>query len=463
LRAASHVSSDLTLEFVSVVSDALQSVPWVEEEVADLRRKVGVTLVEVPGRPNTCVSVLEQGERTLTTYNDTSVSGALSQADVFSQVLRRLVRGRIAYFTSIFGDAAIEDVRSLILAVRAANDRVIVCIDPGHVWAGFQATRKLLSLADVVFVNEAELALLTPIPKAQGVAGEVERCGELLRDGSDRRRGVVVLKKSDPVNRSPHYVGEVGGAMYWSDSLAKNGLRRVEFLREALASAAIRDSTGAGDVFAAGVIAALESREAAARSALRIAVDAANHRLQRPGLTGYQDLWNVPGGDRLPSGLGKVFISHARADADIARALEYLLNAGSEEQAEDRYFCSSIAGQGLNPGDKVHHQIWAELRSAELVVFVITPEFLESRECAYELGITAALGLRAVPLVSKGIEFADIGVPVSESFGGALWDASSLFGLYDHVHQQFRDAVAPSTLVRDRVEVLRSLVAAKGY
>jgi hypothetical protein len=117
----------------------------------------------------------------------------------------------------------------------------------------------------------------------------------------------------------------------------------------------------------------------------------------------------------------------------------------------------------LEPGDRVHQRIWTELRAAELVILIITPKFLESRECTYELGITAALGLPAVPLVSKDISFESLKAPVSESFGGPLKDESSLFALYDHVHSRFGDPSARVAVVQERVRAVCSLAAAEGY
>src|SRR5436305_356566 len=94
----------------------------------------------------------------------------------------------------------------------------------------------------------------------------------------------------------------------------------------------------AGDVFAAGVLAAMYSPAVGAIGAPRFGFSAARHKMQKPGLAGYGDLDSLALGRSLRPGRGKVFISHAHQDAPLVKALEALFHAGSPRLRDEQFF-----------------------------------------------------------------------------------------------------------------------------
>jgi len=99
---------------------------------------------------------------------------------------------------------------------------------------------------------------------------------------------------------------------------AEAELLRDEVLRDGLDKSQIVDSTGAGDFFAAAVLADMASPHARAVHTLAFATAMARHKFGHTPTTAYDDAEQLLYGDTVPPAAGKVFVSHSHADADIA-------------------------------------------------------------------------------------------------------------------------------------------------
>jgi sugar/nucleoside kinase (ribokinase family) len=437
LRALASLSPDLKLGFTTIAGGAPADLPP-ETDLSDLAGRLEIMVDWVGGPCGTCVSVLSKGERSLSTFNNRAASDYLGDEKYQERLVTRLARGRVVHVTSVFGAGAAKNVAHIMERVRARQPDVIFSVDLGHVWAGDPVARSMLGLADLVFLNDVELARLTPTPSSEKEeVREVERVESLLGRSSPRAPSrIMVLKKKRDAGRGPDYIGLDGAAMFHR-SPGSVSIERREVAYEALTTPQIADSTGAGDVFAAGVLASLYSSSVAAESALNLGFSAARYKIQRPGLTGYRDLDSVAVGRAMRPGRGKIFISHDRRDVPIVKALEALFHAGSPRDREEQFFCSSLALQGPRPAKHLRRQIWQPMRGAELVIFVVTSSFLENRECTYELGAAAVLGLPPVPLLAPRLEFDNRQIPVSDSAGGYLDDRTDLTRIHGELSDQF--------------------------
>lgn len=430
-RALTSVAEDLRVGFASVAGGAAELLP-ADARLDSLPTAIDINIRWCQGVTGTCISRVEDGERTLTTYNDPSAAEALGDPSVREEIAGYLARARVVHVTSFFGPQAAGRVAMTLERLRELRPDVTISVDLGHVWSGAASAKRIMELADILFFNEAELSRVAPTPSAnEPEARERERAEHVLADLSPRAGRIVILKKKHDAERGTDYVGRAGAVMY------KRGGASFEVMREALEPSRVADSTGAGDVFAAGILAAMFSRKVEAEMALRLGFSAARHKMQRGGLAGYRSLSSAVLPDALPSGQGKVFISHAGEDRELVAALEAFLHSGSSHPREQQFFCTSLALQRPLPSNHLRHEIWAPLRAAEFVVFVVTPSFLASRECTYELGVASALGLPSIPLLAPGQTFDNALIPVSEKVGGHLDNRRVLIDVRDVLKQTY--------------------------
>lgn len=80
-----------------------------------------------------------------------------------------------------------------------------------------------------------------------------------------------------------------------------------------------------------------------------------------------------------------VFISHSSDNSEIAEQLTNLLrNIGI---SGDQIFCSSVLGQGVDNGEKLNDTIHNSLKSAKVIIYILSDAFLRSSYCLEELGV----------------------------------------------------------------------------
>ncbi len=168
---------------------------------------------------------------------------------------RRPPKARFVYFSSFVGDGPLEAQLSLLERLPADAE---VCFDPGEIYArkGVKRFLPILQRCAYLFATEKELAML---------------CGLSLPESLDfvmnAGVGLVVCKMG---GRGARLVG-----------------RRVDMYVPPL-PAEVVDVTGAGDLFAAGFIAALVE-QAGLESAGRLAAWAASRGITGLGRSAYPD------------------------------------------------------------------------------------------------------------------------------------------------------------------------------
>lgn len=108
----------------------------------------------------------------------------------------------------------------------------------------------------------------------------------------------------------------------------------------------------------------------------------------------------------------EIFISHSAADSDLAEALIELIRAALEVP-QSRIRCTSVDGYRLPGGVSTDEELQREVRSARVLIALLTPTSLKSPYVLFELGARWGAGLRLIPVLGKGISPGDLRMPLS--------------------------------------------------
>ena len=103
----------------------------------------------------------------------------------------------------------------------------------------------------------------------------------------------------------------------------------------------------------------------------------------------------------------RLFVSHAAADKSLADWFVDLVAVGGCVEP-NTIFCSSLEGLGIPPGSNFVNLIRETLADTEVVVALLTPNYLSSQFCLCELGATWVLGHELVPVVVPPVQFSDL-------------------------------------------------------
>lgn len=103
----------------------------------------------------------------------------------------------------------------------------------------------------------------------------------------------------------------------------------------------------------------------------------------------------------------RLFISHAASDEDLVEDLTDLLNTGIGLGPDD-IFCSSLPGMSIPTGANFVDYIKSQVSKPEMVLIIISKDFLRSQFCSAEAGVTWALSLPIFPLLVPPVTFADV-------------------------------------------------------
>ncbi|MCO8277063.1 carbohydrate kinase family protein [Actinoplanes sp. TRM 88003] len=158
-----------------------------------------------------CVSVMHEGERTLLTHAGANTALADHLDAHFDEVVAYLGSARLIHVTSFLDERTPGRLLAVLRAVKATSPQTLISCDPGHVWCVDRTDEidGMLRLSDYLLLNRRERRELTD-PPAQAV---------------------LVVKQPDGI--------DVNGTF-----IAQTPLTESEIV----------DATGAGDVFAAGLL-----------------------------------------------------------------------------------------------------------------------------------------------------------------------------------------------------------------
>jgi hypothetical protein len=114
----------------------------------------------------------------------------------------------------------------------------------------------------------------------------------------------------------------------------------------------------------------------------------------------------------MPSTL-RIFISHAGADAALAKALIDLIEAGLEVPTGS-IRCTSVPGYKLDGGDDAPEVLRENLKVCSVVLGMLTKKSISSSYVLMELGAAWAFKKRAIPLIGPGATFDSLPGPFKD-------------------------------------------------
>ncbi|MGV9313759.1 PfkB family carbohydrate kinase [Streptomyces sp. NPDC003691] len=245
-----------------------------------------------------CLSYLDDAERVMLTHPGANFAMADHLAAHADEIADHLAGARIVHVTSFLDDRTPAVLADVLGEAKRRGPGTRISFDPGFDWAqnpspGVEA---VLGLSDLVFVNHRELKALGGY--AVGESDDVLASRVLERVP---RATLFVTKRYDAVE----VYRRAGGGL----------LARRFRLRRRIREGTVEDATGAGDVFAASVLAALASGRLQVELGARLGLDLSRQRAGRRrggsgagvGLPGFGDgLLTTP---EDPAGPG----SHPRA------------------------------------------------------------------------------------------------------------------------------------------------------
>ena len=128
----------------------------------------------------------------------------------------------------------------------------------------------------------------------------------------------------------------------------------------------------------------------------------------------------------------KIFISHSSEDKELVLLFVDLLSQGFHIDKND-IFCTSM-DNSLRVGEDFIKNIKEELHDSEIVIFLITPNYIASNFCVMEMGAAWAYKNNIIPIIVPPLDFNVLNdTPMKTIQAMILNDSEELFNrLYSH-------------------------------
>ncbi|MFY1673907.1 carbohydrate kinase family protein [Plantactinospora sp. WMMB334] len=214
-----------------------------------------------------CLAITTGGDRTLITHEGANIYMSDHIDEHRAAIVDYLAGAAVVHVTSFLDEKAAERLLGVLRAARRRNRRLRICVDPGHVWSTStqRAVVGILRLADYLILTGVEMRAL----------GRSQDRGGAVVDRLLHRMpaGAVVIVKSPS-----------GATVYRlrDDRLTRTAHRHIPLQPEDVA-----DSVGAGDILAAGVLAAAARGPERVNEGVRMGMALARHAIQHPGRSGF--------------------------------------------------------------------------------------------------------------------------------------------------------------------------------
>jgi len=170
------------------------------------------------------------------------------------------------HVTSFLDPRTPQRLRAALEAVRQRSPATVISFDPGHVWATNPTPdiAGIVRLADFLLLNQREFQSLG------GHRAGDDETGVAARLLGQARAGATILVKKPS-----------GSTTFTRDD------GRVHYAHSALTPDEVADATGAGDVFAAGLLAVIASDRRQVELGSRLGMALARHKLRHVGQSGH--------------------------------------------------------------------------------------------------------------------------------------------------------------------------------
>jgi sugar/nucleoside kinase (ribokinase family) len=272
LSALADLQTDVTLGYFGVLGreEALGLSFIARMDAAEIDSSHVVIRRDV--RSGICLSFIDDGERILLTHPGANSLMAKVIADDLEESARYLATARVIHVTSFLDDYTPGALADLLEAALAHNPEIIVSFDPGHEWASKPTpdVLRILALSSVLFLNYREFKALAEYTHGEGDAAMGDRLSR--KCAADSR--IFVTKRYDLVE-----VFSKGAAEVVRDSYS------YDF---ADPDKEIEDATGAGDVFAAAILASMISADVQVELGAYLGLTLARHKLRHHASSGHR-------------------------------------------------------------------------------------------------------------------------------------------------------------------------------
>jgi sugar/nucleoside kinase (ribokinase family) len=222
-----------------------------------------------------CFSYSEAGDRTLLTHagaND-GMSDYIEQD--FDAITAYLASAHIIHVTSFLDDRTAGALLTLLRAVKNAGRGNLISFDPGHVWSSrlTPEVEGLIELSDYLLLNNREFGEVGGRESGQSDAEVAKRVLDRLGAG-----GVVIVKRATGI---------------WSHRREDGRIESEFYAHTPLSAEEVEDATGAGDVFAAGLLIVLASQRMQIELGALLGMRLARHKLRYVGNAGHAQFAKV--------------------------------------------------------------------------------------------------------------------------------------------------------------------------
>jgi len=117
--------------------------------------------------------------------------------------------------------------------------------------------------------------------------------------------------------------------------------------------------------------------------------------------------------EHLESRSPRLFVSHRHLDEGVVKALISLMEKSFEIEAKD-IRCTSVHPYRLSPGDRTSEKLKTEIKAAEVVLGILSPEAQDSKYVLAELGAAWGFDVPTFPLLIRGATYTDVPSPLDE-------------------------------------------------
>jgi sugar/nucleoside kinase (ribokinase family) len=227
-----------------------------------------------------CLSYIDDTDRVMLTHPGANFEVCGFIRDNFEALAGYLSAARLVHVTSFLDEETPVQVLAVLTRAKQLNPALCLSFDPGFDWADHPsaAIEGILALTDLLFVNYREFKALGRYAYGEPDEFIARKTLNRCNDGCT----VFVTKRYDFVE---------------AFRAVPEGLLAHRFqLQRPVRETELEDATGAGDVFAAGVLSSLASRRLQVELGAFVGLSLAQHKLQYRTSSDYPDLPNLSKG-----------------------------------------------------------------------------------------------------------------------------------------------------------------------